>query len=284
LTGKATTGGTIPGWQLDQLSATWWAPRAPGALTCEVAVNGTSALDFPVLEHPPVADSGRASRADVPTSSGSARLSILISDLPAGSAITDFSSLGSSPSVTVGGQTATDIYVSPNSKRLFLTILPTPLLAATSYDLVIDDGTNSATIPGAITYTDDVVAGLENLKASLAVMAEEAALVSVSVGATDVAATFCATMRSHVTSFQMAVMVVGATIGTDPAQTDAWNDMMINQAAFIRDTVNEAAASLDVPPIAVLYSTISGMDETPDYNPDRFLLAVTLLDQVIVTS
>lgn len=273
-----------------QLPSGWWGSRPDSALTCEVTVvltGGSVQVDLPVLEPPPVADSGRASRADVPTSSGSPRLSILVSDLPTGSAITNFGSSGATPTVTVsnavGSASATDVTVSPDGKRLFFTAPP---LSAGQAELVIGVGSDSATLPAGVSYTDDVVAGLDNLKASLAVMAEEAVLVAETAGGGgDVVETFCATMRTHVTSFQTAVMIVGAKINsTDAAQTDAWSEMMINQASLIRDTVNEAATALDVPPFAMLYGPDSGTDDEPDYNPDAFVLAVTLLNQVIVST
>lgn len=279
---------SAPSFQI-QLPAGWWGSRPPTALTCTVTAalpdGTTSVVSLLALEHAPVSDSGRASRSGIPASSGSPRVSVLVADLPGGSPMTSF---GTSPgaTATVDGVPATDVLPSPGGDRLFFAA---PIRPAGTYDIVITVGAGSVTLPSAISYTDDIPSGLESLKASLAVAAEEAALEAetfTTVTGTDELRVCCDILRMHVGSFQEALATVGDAIAAgDTAGQEAWETLLTQQASFIMDTVNGALATLSSPPIASLDGQpVGGTGHEPDYDIDAFVVAVTLLDNVIVRS
>jgi hypothetical protein len=281
---------------LVELPSGWWSPRGPGALSATVTVtlnDGSQlAATLLVLEHAPVSDSGRASRTDVPTGVGSPRVSILVSDLPPSAQVTTFGSWtvydGVAPNVgvSVDGMPAIDITSSPPGDRLFFAA---PAIAtAGAYDITLTVGQTTATIPAGIGYTSDIAASLEGLKASLAVSAEEAALIAETFsgsGSDDLR--MCAeVLRWRIGGFQSAVAAVGETlVPGDMVALGAWSALLTNEPTMIVDIVNGAFASLSSPPIASLDGQpVAGTDEEPDYDVAAFVIAMTTLDNVIVRS
>jgi len=257
------------------------AIQSQEAVTCTITATtaGGAALNITVtgLAHPPVMDTGAAARSAVPLE-GSPRASVRVSDCdsPAPSAFTAGAIL------TVDGNAATDPVISPDGSRLYFTV---PAGTAGTVDLDITNGDGSAaTVTGGLTYVDDISAGFGGLQAALAVAAEEAAEQAQDNPGSDAIATFCTTFRPYVFAFQLTVAAMLPRISA-LADIEAWQNLMANQAQTVIDTVNEAVATMNSPPVASFDGQpFASADDQPDYDLGAYIIMGTALDNVVVRS
>jgi hypothetical protein len=139
-------------------------------------------------------------------------------------------------------------------------------------------------VTGGVTYTDDIAAGFAGLRAALAVAAEEAAEIAQDSGGSAPVATFCTTFRPRVIDFQITVASMLPRI-TAPDDVTAWQNLMANQAQMVVDTVNEAVATLNSPPVASFDGQpFASADDEPDYDVGSYVIMMTALDSVVVRS